>query len=177
MNKESGTLFIITGNGKGKTTSALGMVSRVLGHDGKAFVIQFIKKDVERFGEYKLFSSLGVEWESYGEGFTWQQDSLDKTRELCEQGWAKFKELVNEPYDLIVLDEFTYLLKLELLKKDEVLAFFKELKKRDHYPSIVVTGRDADKGLIDLFDTVSNVEDVKHHYRSKGQNAKEKIEY
>jgi len=177
MNKKSGTLFIITGEGKGKTTSALGMVARTLGHQGKVFVIQFIKKDLSRFGEYKLFSSLGVEWESYGEGFTGQQESLVKTRELCEQGWSRFKELVNEPYDLIVLDEFTYLLKLELLNKEEVLSFFNDLKHRDIYPNVIVTGRDADKDLIELFDTVSEIKNIKHHYKSKGQTAKKMIEY
>lgn len=177
MKKSNGTLLIITGDGKGKTTSALGMVARTLGHDGKVFIIQFIKKDVTKLGEFKFFNSLGIEWESYGDGFTWKKESLSKTRELCERGWLKFKEIVEDSYDLIVLDEFTYLLSLKLIDKQEVLTFFRELKLRDNYPNIIVTGRDADKDLIEIFDCVSNIQNIKHHYESKSQNAKEMIEY
>ncbi len=173
-----GIIMSITGNGKGKTTAALGCCVRALGHDKKVAVIQFIKHDVENYGEYKCLSKLGCTWRSFGEGFTWKQETLGPTKEKCNNGWSFFKECIEKgEYDLIVLDELTYTFQYDLLDEDEVLTYLKEKKKDPNFPMIVITGRGASDELIDASDTVSRIENVKHHYRTLGQSASEMIEY
>ncbi|MBQ4280966.1 MAG: cob(I)yrinic acid a,c-diamide adenosyltransferase, partial [Spirochaetales bacterium] len=114
-------LFVITGNGKGKTTSSLGMVSRALGQGLRCAVIQFLKSNPRALGEYRTFTKLGVPWESWGQGFLWDQKTLEPTAELCRQGWESFKTKASGgDFDLIVLDEFTYVLSFGLLDKKEV---------------------------------------------------------
>jgi cob(I)alamin adenosyltransferase len=168
----------ITGNGKGKTTAALGCCVRALGHDKKVAIIQFIKHDVENYGEYKCLTKLGCTWKSFGEGFTWNQETLDPSRVKCQEGWQFFKQCVESgEYDLIVLDELTYTFKYDLLNEESALSYLKEKKKDSNFPMLIITGRGASDGLIDVSDTVSSIENVKHHYKTLGQSAKEMIEF
>lgn len=173
-----GILMCITGKGKGKTTSALGCCVRALGHDKKVAVLQFIKHDVEKYGEYKCLTSLGCTWKSYGQGFTWMQHSLDETKKLCNEGWQFFKHCYEDgKYDLIVLDELTYTFSYKLLDEKDVISFFNEKKGLDSSPMVIITGRGASEALLDVCDTVSEIEDIKHHYRTLGQYAKKMIEF
>lgn len=170
-------IFVITGNGKGKTSSALGMVARAFGHGGKCAVMQFIKTGCEGFGEYRTFTKLGVPWSSWGEGFTWNLQNLDHSKELCSQGWDEFKQMAcSGSFFMIVLDEFTYVMNMGLISVDEVVAFFKENSGKVGFPHVVVTGRNAPDALVAIADTVSEVVEVKHHY-SKGVKASEGIEF
>lgn len=154
-------LFIITGNGKGKTTSAMGMITRALGHGLRCAVIQFIKSKPETSGEYQTMVKLGVLWENYGAGFIWEQKNLQQTEQLCLQGWERAKVLCSSgDYDLVVLDEFTYAVNLNFPSVVSVSDFFKSSKKCN----IVITGRDAPQELIDIADNVSEIREIKHHY-------------
>lgn len=168
-------LIVITGNGKGKTTSSLGMITRALGQGLKCCVIQVIKNKPETTGEYRTFKKLGLEWENWGEGFTWEQSSLEETRKDCEKCWDSFKSKVESgAYEFIVLDEFTYVLEYGLLNKEDVLSYLGKIKDSLH---IVITGRGADEDLVALADTVSEVNEIKHHFNSNGFKAVKGIEF
>lgn len=162
--KEQGLLLVLTGNGKGKSSSAFGMVARALGHGLKVGVAQFIKgrKDT---GEEGFFSQQSdVSWHVLGEGFTWETQNLERDIETAERGWAVVKEMLSdESLDLIVLDELTYPLKYGWLKLDTVLA---DLKRRPSMQHVVITGRGAPEALLEAADTVSELQDVKHAYRA-----------
>lgn len=169
-------LFVITGDGKGKTTGALGMVVRAIGHNGKCAVLQFIKSDPQNCGEYRTLKNNGVEWKNYGCGFTWEQDSLNKTAELCRQGWNDFKRMYcSGEFFLIVLDEFTYVLEENLIDRAEVLSFLK--KNKSDTTHLVITGRRASSDITEIADTVSEIKEIKHHFNSAGQKSVIGLEY
>ena len=171
-------LFVITGNGKGKTTSALGMVCRARGQGLRCAVIQFLKSNPKALGEYRTFSDLGVDWEAWGQGFLWDQKDLAPTAELCHKGWDSFRTKASSGnFDLIVLDEFTYVLSFGLLDKNEVLNFLKSKIREDGFPHVVITGRNAAPELIEIADTVSEINEIKHHFRSNGGKTVKGIEF
>ena len=171
-------LFVITGNGKGKTTSALGMVCRARGQGLRCAVIQFLKSNPKALGEYRTFSDLGVDWEAWGQGFLWDQKDLAPTTELCHKGWDSFRTKASScNFDLIVLDEFTYVLSFGLLDKNEVLNFLKSKIREDGFPHVVITGRNAAPELIEIADTVSEINEIKHHFRSNGGKTVKGIEF
>ncbi len=161
---EKGLLLVITGNGKGKSTSAFGMIARALGHGMKVGVCQFIKSRTDT-GEEAFFSEHeGVEWHVLGDGFTW--DTQDRTQDIAtsEKGWKiAQKILADDSYDLVVLDELTYLLSYDYLDKAMVL---KDLQTRPATQHVVVTGRSALAELREIADTVSEIKDEKHAYSS-----------
>ncbi len=171
-------LFVITGNGKGKTTSSLGMVARAMGQGIKCSVLQFLKANPKALGEYRTFSSLGVEWESWGQGFLWDQKDMGPTAQLCSRGWDSFVQKAESGnYGLIVLDEFTYVLSYGLLDKEKVLAYLSEHIGKEGFPHVVITGRGAIAELIDIADTVSEVNEIKHHFRKNGGRTVRGIEF
>ena len=171
-------LFVITGNGKGKTTSSLGMVSRALGQGLRCAVIQFLKSNPRALGEYRTFTKLGVPWESWGQGFLWDQKTLEPTAELCRQGWESFKTKASGgDFDLIVLDEFTYVLSFGLLDKKDVLSYLSQNVHKDGFPHVVITGRNADNQIIEMADTVSEINEIRHHFRSNGGKTVRGIEF
>ncbi|NCS66585.1 MAG: cob(I)yrinic acid a,c-diamide adenosyltransferase [Hydrogenophilales bacterium CG03_land_8_20_14_0_80_62_28] len=161
---ERGLLIVLTGNGKGKSSSAFGMVARALGHGLKAGVAQFIKSRTDT-GEEAFFSRQpGVEWQVLGDGFTW--DTQDRERDIAtaRRGWQVAERMLANPsIDLVVLDELTYLLSYGYLDQDAVLDAIAARPPMQH---IVVTGRGASPALIELADTVSEIADVKHAYRA-----------
>ncbi len=172
-------LIVITGNGKGKTTSALGMTVRAMGHDKKCAVVQFIKSESQNCGEYIFLNRNGVEWKNFGCGFTWQQNSLKETSDLCRKGWEEFKSMVKSGnYYLIVLDEFTYAIEENAVEKEEVLSF---LKGNNIIGSenihVVITGRRACSEIMEAADTVSEINEVKHHFNSNGKKCLCGLEY
>ena len=171
-------LFVITGNGKGKTTSSLGMVVRAMGQGIKCSVLQFLKANPKALGEYRTLNSLGVEWESWGQGFLWDQKDLGPTKELCARGWESFRTKAESgQYGLIVLDEFTYVLTYGLLDSEMVISYLSSHVNTKGFPHVVITGRGAEKELSELADTVSEVNEIKHHFRKNGGKTIRGIEF
>lgn len=161
---ERGLLLVLTGNGKGKSSSAFGMVARALGHGMKVGVAQFIKSRTDT-GEESFFSRQpGVEWLVLGDGFTW--DTQDRERDIAtaRQGWgAAQRMLADAAYDMVVLDELTYLLNYAYLDTEEVLQAIAARPVMQH---VIVTGRAASPALLEMADTVSEIRDEKHAYRA-----------
>ncbi|MEE9310499.1 MAG: cob(I)yrinic acid a,c-diamide adenosyltransferase [Cocleimonas sp.] len=168
--KNKGLLLVLTGNGKGKSSSAFGMVARALGHNMKVGVCQFIKSRTDT-GEEAFFSAHeNCDWHVLGDGFTW--DTQDRTQDIetSQKGWSVAQAMLNDPaYDLVVLDELTYLLSYKYLENKGVLA---DINARPVMQHVVVTGRAATDDLIQLADTVSEIADVKHAYRDGVQAQK-----
>lgn len=162
--QEKGLLLVLTGNGKGKSSSAFGMVARALGYGMKVGVAQFIKGRSDT-GEEAFFSAqANVEWHVLGEGFTW--DTQDRERDIAKAkaGWEITKKMLQNPdIGLVVLDELTYTLKYGYLDTEQILA---DIAARPAMQHVVVTGRGAPDALIELADTVSEIMDIKHAYRA-----------
>jgi cob(I)alamin adenosyltransferase len=160
---ERGLLLVLSGNGKGKSSSAFGMVARALGHGLRVAVAQFIKGRSDT-GEEAFFRDAGVDWRVLGEGFTWETQNLARDVATAERGWAEVRGwLQDATIDLVVLDELTYPLKYGWLSLDAVLA---DLRARPPMQHVVVTGRGAPEALCEAADTVSEVRDVKHAFRA-----------
>ncbi|MDP2829396.1 MAG: cob(I)yrinic acid a,c-diamide adenosyltransferase [Sulfuricellaceae bacterium] len=163
-NTERGLLLVLTGNGKGKSSSAFGMVARALGHGMKVGVAQFIKSRTDT-GEEGFFSRQpGVEWQVLGDGFTWDTQDREGDIATARRGWAAAQRMLTDAsFDLVVLDELTYLLNYGYLDSAEVL---RAIAARPVMQHVVVTGRAASSALIEMADTVSEIVDEKHAYRA-----------
>lgn len=160
---DKGLLVVLTGNGKGKSSSAFGMVARALGHGMKVAVAQFIKGRGDT-GEENFFRAQGVTWHVLGEGFTWETQNLARDIETAQRGWQVVRDLLRDPQiHLVVLDELTYPIKYGWLDLDTVLA---DLAARPPQQHVVITGRAAPQGLCDAADTVTEMTDIKHAFRA-----------
>jgi len=173
--EERGVFILLTGNGKGKSSSAFGMVMRALGYGFKVAVVQFIKGE-QLSGEelYLRDYCPQVKFHQMGTGFTW--DTQDRSGDIAaaEKSWAVAEQaLADDQYDLVVLDELTYMLSFKYLDKQRVL---KALQNRPYEQSLVVTGRGGGSELADLADTVSEVKEVKHAY-NKGVMARKGVDF
>lgn len=162
--QDKGLLLVLTGNGKGKSSSAFGMIGRSLGHSMKVGVCQFLKSRTDT-GEEAFFSRDPlVEWHVLGDGFTWDTQNREQDIATAERGWQVAERMLNDSsFELVVLDELTYLLSYGYLDTDKVLD---TLAARPPMQHVVVTGRAASRELCELADTVSEIADVKHAYRS-----------
>lgn len=170
--------IVYTGNGKGKTTAAMGLVMRTLGHQKACAVLQFIKMSSLETGEKKFAQQHGILWENYGEGFLWNAKDMEPTRKACVLGWQRAIELIQMgTYELIVLDEFTYALQKGFVDTASVVSFLESLGKGDNVPHIVITGRDAPDALITVADMVHELVEIKHPWRNEGVKAQRCIEY
>ena len=161
--QERGILIVITGNGKGKSTSGFGTVARAVGHGLKAGVVQFIKGQWA-CGERNLLSDAGVEFHVMATGFTW--NTQDKATDIAaaQKVWQGAKKLLaDESVDLVLLDELTYMLSYKYLDLDEVISAIKNRPPMQH---VVVTGRACHRDLLAMADTVSEVQSVKHAFES-----------
>jgi len=160
---KKGLLIVNTGDGKGKTTAALGMVLRAWGRGFRICVIQFIKAETGQWGEIKAAKKLGIEWHATGDGFTWTSKDLDETAARARHGWEIAKEkIASGNYDLIVLDEFTYTMVYEWLNTDEVMEWLR--LNRPPNLHLVITGRSAPDALIAQADLVTEMKVIKHPY-------------
>ena len=163
-----------TGNGKGKSSSAFGMMVRGLAVDWNVAVCQFIKSGDWRVGEEKMGRKLGVEWHSFGDGFTGDSDNLDHDRNIAREGWEQAAAVISGgDHQLIILDELTYLCSWGWIDTAEVVD---TIKQRPDHVNIVITGRDAPQDLIDIADTVTEMTEIKHAY-AQGIRAKRGIDY
>lgn len=163
-NEEKGLLLVLTGNGKGKSSSAFGMAARAVGHGMKVGVAQFIKGRTDT-GEEAFFRRCPeVEWHVLGEGFTW--DTQDRARDIAkaEEGWEVARKMLADPsFNLVVLDELTYTMNYGYLDAAQILA---DIAARPTGQHVVVTGRAASDALIAAADTVTEMADVKHAWRA-----------
>jgi cob(I)alamin adenosyltransferase len=161
---ERGIMLVLTGNGKGKSSSAFGMLGRSLGHGMRVGVAQFIKNRSDTGEEAFFRQQPGVTWHVLGDGFTWDTQNLAQDIATAKRGWAVARELLqDEGIGLVVLDELTYPLAYGWLAMDEVLA---DLAARPPMQHVVITGRAAPQALCDAADTVTELRDVKHAFRA-----------
>lgn len=172
---EKGLLIVHTGNGKGKTTAALGLAMRALGHEQKVCVIQFIKGSW-KYGELlsaKRFEDL-LDFHVMGNGFTWTSKEIRKDQELARQAWSFAKEqILSDKYQLVILDELTFLMKFGFIRQAEVVEVLNKKREDLH---VVVTGRDAPQALIDAADLVTDMIEMKHPFKN-GIKAQKGIEF
>ncbi len=160
---ERGIVIVITGDGKGKSTSGFGTVTRCVGHGYSAAVAQFIKGDWA-CGERDLLAKHGVPFAVMGTGFTWDTQDREADIRAAKEVWRQAKAFLKNPaYYVVLLDELTYMLGYDYLDKQEVLE---AIRSRPENQTVVVTGRGASRELKELADTVSEVKDVKHAFRS-----------
>ncbi len=169
-----GLLLVHTGDGKGKTTAALGILLRAAGRDMRVGMLQFIKNADADYGEHRAAKRLGVEIVPLGDGFTWLTEDIEHDRALAAQGWARCKDaLESGTYDVLILDELTYPLTFGWLDTAEVLAAIAARPVGTH---VVVTGRDAPDALIAAADLVTEMRVIKHPYRDRGVGAQPGLE-
>ncbi|MBV7297630.1 cob(I)yrinic acid a,c-diamide adenosyltransferase [Enterovibrio paralichthyis] len=158
---EKGLLLVITGNGKGKSTSGFGMVTRATGHGQKCGVAQFIK-GTWACGERNLLEKCGVEFHVMATGFTWDTQDKAADTQAAQEVWQECKRMLADPsYDVILLDEMTYMVTYGYIELDEVVE---ALENRPKDQSVIITGRAAHRTLTDMADTVSEVRNVKHAF-------------
>lgn len=172
--KDKGLLLVITGNGKGKSSSGFGMVARALGHDMKVGVVQFIKGALST-GEEKFFRRFPdeVDYHVVGDGFTWETQNLEQDIASAEKGWKTCQCMLQNPdLDVLLFDELNIVLKMKYLDINKVLS---DLAKRPSMQHVIITGRGAPDAMIDAADTVSRIDDIKHAFRA-GIKAQKGIE-
>jgi cob(I)alamin adenosyltransferase len=174
MRSADSLVMVNTGDGKGKSSAAFGVMVRAIARGWKVGVAQFVKSGDWKVGEETIGRQLGVDWYALGDGFTWDSTDLDHDRGLAQQGWATAATLICAgEHQLIVLDELTYLINWGWIDGDEVVGV---IASRPSHVNIVITGRDAPAALIDIADTVTEMRNVKHAYDS-GVAAKRGIDY
>jgi cob(I)alamin adenosyltransferase len=167
-------VVVNTGDGKGKSSAAFGVMIRAVARGWKVAVVQFIKSGQWAVGEEKIGRQLGVDWFAFGDGFTWDSDDLATDRAHAAAGWAQAAAIIAAgEHHLVVLDELTYLCNWGWLDTAEVVA---TLAARPRHVNVVITGRDAPPALVELADTVTEMREIKHAYRA-GIRAMRGIDY
>ena len=175
-NREKGLIIVNTGNGKGKTTAALGMVMRSLGHGYKVAIVQFIKGAWEPAEKAVLATwQEQLEFHAMGEGFTWDTQDRERDIELANAAWSKALEyILNPEYRLVLLDEVNIALKLGYLDVDSVIEGLEQKPEDSH---VILTGRGAPDKLIAIADLVTEMSLIKHPFREQGVKAQPGIEF
>ena len=163
--KKGGLLVVHTGKGKGKTTAAMGMVARAIGHGQKVGIVQFVKGRWET-GERAVLEAFPhqVTITAMGEGFTWETQDRARDIKAAEAAWARAKEMILDPANaMVLLDEINIVLRNNYLDIQEVAAFLKAKPEDVH---VICTGRNAKPELIEIADLVTEMTEVKHHFRA-----------
>jgi cob(I)alamin adenosyltransferase len=173
---EKGLLIVHTGKGKGKTTAALGMVVRAIGHGKKVGVVQFVKGAMAT-GEKQVFDAFPdqIEFKPMGEGFTW--DTQDRARDIAvaREAWEEVKRMIADPsYGMVLADELNIVLRYDYLPLDEVIEALQAKPEMTH---VIVTGRNAPEALIEMADLVTEMTLIKHPFREQGVKAQAGIEF
>ena len=163
-----------TGTGKGKSSAAFGVMGRAWARGWSVGVVQFVKSDKWQVGERKLAAHLGVDWHTLGDGFTWESEDLDATEARGRHAWQVASEMVaSGDYDLVILDEMTYIVKYGWVPVADVVAV---LAARPQRTNVIVTGRTAPAEVVALADTVTEMVKVKHAF-DQDIRARKGIEY
>ncbi len=171
----NGLIIVNTGEGKGKTTAALGVIFRAWGRDFRIRMFQFIKHTGARFGEHRAADRLGIPIEGLGDGFTWLSKDMDRTAALAVEQWERCKRAIEEGDDeIVVLDEFTYAMHYGWVDVGDVVE---TLKRRPDTMHVIITGRYAPQELIDCADLVTEMKLIKHPYQEQGIRAQQGIEF
>ncbi len=175
--KTKGLLIVNTGDGKGKTTCAIGLMVRAAGQGLKCCMIQFMKSKTDRYGEHFSLEKLGVEIHTMGDGFTWDTNDPAQDIKTSEETWSLCVEKMRSgEYDLLVFDELVYVLDYKFLDLDAVLEEIKTIKSNQPALHIVVTGRNAPEKLVEAADLVSEIKEIKHPFHA-GIYAQQGIEF
>ncbi len=174
LRRADSLVVVNTGDGKGKSSAAFGMMVRGVARGWKVAVVQFIKSGDWKVGEEKIGRQLGVDWHAFGDGFTWDSDDLTADRAHAAAGWQQAVGIIDAgEHQLVILDELTYLMTFNWLPVADVVD---AIAARPSHVNIIVTGRDAPAELIELADTVTEMREVKHAYR-QGIRAMRGIDY
>jgi cob(I)alamin adenosyltransferase len=173
---EKGLVIVHTGPGKGKTSAALGMAVRAIGHDMKVGVVQFVKGAMAT-GEKAVFDRFPdlIEFKPMGEGFTW--DTQDRSRDIAvaREAWDEVKRMIADPsYAMVIADELNIVLRYDYLPVGEVLE---AIEGKPHMTHLIITGRNAPQELIDTADLVTEMAQVKHPFREQNVKAQRGIEF
>jgi len=173
--KRVGSVVIVnTGDGKGKSTAAFGVVMRAVARGWRVCVIQFLKSDKWHTGEQEMAQRLGVDFNPLGDGFTWDSDDLDASRKHAVVAWdAAKRAIASGEYNLVVVDEITYPMNWEWISTDDVVQ---TITSRPSSVNIVATGRDAPDELIAIADTATEMRKIKHAY-DEGVRARRGIDF
>jgi cob(I)alamin adenosyltransferase len=172
--RQRSLVLVNTGDGKGKSTAAFGVVMRGVARGWRVCVIQFIKSDKWKVGEEKVARSLGVEWLKGGDGFTWESPDLDESRGRAVAAWELAAATIAAgEHELVVLDELTYPVNYGWLPVGAVVG---AIRGRPEHVNIVATGRDAPGELVELADTVTEMRKVKHAF-DRGIRARRGIDF
>ena len=172
-----GLLMVNTGDGKGKTTAALGLLVRAAGRGLNCCMIQFMKSKTDRYGEHESLEKLGVEVHTMGDGFTWDTKNPEQDRATARATWDLCVEKLRDgEYDLLVFDELVYVLSYKMLPVAEVVEEFRAIRAAQPALHIVVTGRDAPPDLIEAADLVTEMTEIKHPFTA-GIRAQQGIEF
>ncbi len=173
--REKGLLMVYTGTGKGKSTAAFGMGMRILGHEMKLGVVQFIKGALHSAERQILGAHPLCDFHVVGAGYTWDTQDRVADMKTSANGWAEAVRMINDPsYDMVILDELNIVLKYQYLNLDDVLDVFAKRREMLH---IVVTGRHAPEALVALADLVSEIRPIKHPYQEQGIKAQKGVEF
>lgn len=177
--KQRGLVLVYTGNGKGKTTAAIGLAVRAAGRGKRVLVIQFIKSPNRTYGENITFDKIGIEMYQTGIGFTWTK-TPEEHRVALKKAWAFTKEKVSSgSYDVVILDELNNALAISKFPVDDVLPLEEVIdfiQTRPEGMHLIITGRDAKEEIIDCSDLVTEMKEVKHYYK-EGIQAVKGIEF
>ncbi len=174
MVRAQSIVLVNTGEGKGKSSAAFGVMARGWARGWSVAVVQFVKGGKWRTGERKLADHLGIEWHTLGDGFTWESTDLDETAAKGRHAWEVARQkLASGDYQLLILDELTYAASYGWVPVEEIVA---GLRDRDPRTNVVVTGRNAPEEVVALADTVTEMRKVKHAYE-QGIRAIKGIEY
>jgi cob(I)alamin adenosyltransferase len=167
-------VLVHTGDGKGKSSSAFGVMLRSLARGWKVAVIQSLKSGAWNVGEEKMGRQLGVDWWAIGEGFTWESEDLTRDEAVAREAWAHARAVIEAgAHQLVILDEITYPMTWGWISTGEVVEV---IRARPETVNVIATGRDAPQALIDVADTVTEMKMIKHAYE-RGIPAKKGIEY
>jgi cob(I)alamin adenosyltransferase len=172
-----GLLMVNTGDGKGKTTAALGVLVRAGGRGMNCILIQFMKSKNDRYGEHESLEKLGIEVHTMGDGFTW--DTKDPAQDIAtsERTWELcVAKMRSEEYDLVVFDEIVYVLDYKFLDVKNVLSEITEIRKSQPHLHILMTGRNAPPELLEAADLVTEMKEIKHPFHA-GIYAQQGIEF
>lgn len=160
--RAASVVVVNTGNGKGKSTAAMGMVMRSIARNWQVAVVQFVKSGKWKVGEEKIGHRLGVDWIAGGDGFTWDSEDLDRSAELNREAWELARQRIEAgQHRLVVLDEITYPINWGWIDGEEVAT---TIVNRPPRVNVVITGRDAPTRLIEIAHTVTEMQPVKHAY-------------
>jgi cob(I)alamin adenosyltransferase len=167
-------IMVNTGDGKGKTTAALGTLMRARARGWQTCVVQFMKSGEWKVGEEQSARALGVDWWTLGDGFTWDADDLSESEAVAQEAWRHASDVIGSgDYQMVLLDEITYPMNYGWIDTMEVV---RALRDRPQTTNVILTGRDAPQEIVDIADTVTEMRKVKHPF-DRGVTARRGIDY